>query len=75
MNQQVMKQPPNVLSTKDLLYIEDMLNWNLALAKQARHYMMEVADPDIKQQLDKVAVMHKKHYDQLLQILQNANNQ
>lgn len=74
-NQQMMKQPPNVISTKDLSYIEDMLNWNLALAKQARHYEKEVTDQEIKNCLNSVSQMHQKHYTQLLQLLQNNNNQ
>jgi hypothetical protein len=79
MNQQqankMMKQPPNVIATKDLSYLEDMLNWNLALCKQARHYKSEVADQDVMQELESISQMHKKHYNQLMQLLQNNKNQ
>lgn len=70
-----MKQPPNVIGSKDLKYIEDMLSWNLALCKAARHYKMEVADQQIMNELDSVCKMHQNHYNRLLQLLQNNNNQ
>jgi hypothetical protein len=71
----MMKQPPNVIAQKDLMYLEDMLSWNLALCKQAKHYKMEVSDQDVMNELDSIYQMHKKHYNQLLELLQNNNNQ
>jgi hypothetical protein len=71
----MMKQPPNIIASKDLMYLEDMLSWNLALCKQARHYKMEVSDQDVLNELESVYQMHKKHYNQLLELLQNNNNQ
>ncbi len=35
--QNVMLQPPEMISGKDLLYLSDMLNWNLNAAKKAQH--------------------------------------
>jgi hypothetical protein len=70
-----MKTPPNVISGKDLNYLKDMLSWNLAAAKQAKHYVNEATDPEVKGQLEAVYQMHKKHYDAVLLILQNSNNQ
>jgi hypothetical protein len=71
----MMKQPPNIIAQKDLMYLEDMLSWNLALCKQAKHYKMEVSDQDVINELDSIYQMHKKHYNQLLELLQNNNNQ
>ena len=75
MNNTTMKQPPNVIASKDLSYLEDMLSWNLALCKQARHYKTEVSDQDVLNELESIGQMHKRHYNQLLQLLQNNNNQ
>lgn len=74
MNQPVMNQPPNVLSTKDTLYITDMLSWNLLAAKQANNFASKVNCQEIQQTMNEVYQMHKKHYDQLLNLLQNNNN-
>ncbi|GAK04220.1 hypothetical protein JCM19037_2608 [Geomicrobium sp. JCM 19037] len=68
MNQQnqTMSQPPAMISTKDQLYLSDMLNWNLTAAKKARFYAQHAMDPKIKETLDQVAGMHEKHYQRLL---------
>lgn len=69
-----MKQPPNVISNKDLSYIEDMLAWNLTTAKSARDFSTKVTCQEIKNELDATYQMHKKHYDQFLSFLQNNSN-
>lgn len=75
MQQPTMKRPPNVISSKDHHYIEDLLNWNLTLAKQAKHFYQEATDQDIKNALLSLQQMHQNHYNRLLQLLQNNNNQ
>ncbi len=70
-NNVTLKQPPNIVSTKDMLYIEDMLSWNLGAAKMARDYASKVQDQEIKQGFEAAYQMHKNHYDRLLQFLQN----
>lgn len=37
-NQQGMTAPPPVISTKDHLYLQDMLNWNLLAMKKSSFY-------------------------------------
>lgn len=69
-----MKQPPNVISSKDMNYIEDMLAWNMNAAKTARDAASKVTDQEIKDELQRTYQMHKKHYDQLLSYLQNNQN-
>lgn len=72
---QPMMQPPNIISGKDHYYIEDLLNWNLTLAKQAKHFYNEATDPEVKNALQSLQQMHQNHYNKLLQLLQNNNNQ
>ena len=43
-----MKSVPNIISTKDLSYLEDMLNWNYVLIKKINNYINEVKDIDVK---------------------------
>ena len=44
-------QPPQVLSTKDTLYISDALSWELLASKKAHNMADECQDPQIKQKL------------------------
>ncbi len=69
-----MKQPPNVISNKDLSYIEDMLAWNLTAAKSARDFSGKVTDQEIQAELNTAFQMHKTHYEQLLSYLQNQGS-
>lgn len=64
-----MNNVPNMISTKDLSYIADMLNWNIIAAKKARHFYNEVNDQDIKTAMEKAFRLHEKHYKFLLNLL------
>ena len=64
--QQYMQQPPFVISTKDLLYLEDMLSWNLNVIKKVNFFAQQVQDQDIKNQMQKICQMHENHYQKLL---------
>ncbi len=48
-----MKSVPNIISTKDLSYIEDMLNWNFTLIKKINNYLFLVKDEGVKKELEK----------------------
>lgn len=65
-----MKETPNIISNKDLLYIEDMLNWNFIMNKKVYSYLECIQDDEIKKLIIKVKKMHSKHYRDLLNILQ-----
>ena len=64
-----MNKAPIMISTKDLDYISDMINWNLNACKLARHFSNEVTDESIKSLLLQVSNMHSLHYEKLLNIL------
>ena len=64
-----MKEVPNIISTKDLSYIKDMLSWNLVMAKKSQEYLKLVGDKDVKELLKKVNEVHKSHYEMLLEII------
>ncbi|SDM16324.1 hypothetical protein SAMN05216244_1738 [Sediminibacillus halophilus] len=66
MNQQPMQHPPNMISSKDLLYLTDMLSWNLNASKKANFYASQCQMPEIQQALQTTAQMHQRHYQQIL---------
>lgn len=74
MHNTTMKQPPDVISTKDMLYISDMLSWNLGAAKMARESASKVNDTEISEELNAAYQMHKQHYDRLLKFLEKHVN-
>lgn len=73
--QPLMMEPPQVITTKDLLYLKDQLSWQLNAMKKCSHYAQESTDADVKQALDKAGKMHLRHYQTLLTHCQNNNTQ
>lgn len=65
-SQQPMMQPPSVITTKDYLYLNDMLAWNLLAMKKAHFAATSCTDTQIKQELDRCGQMHQQHYVKLL---------
>ena len=65
-----MKSVPNIISTKDLSYLEDMLNWNFILIKKINNYIEEVNDEDVKKVLTKANRELVKDYHLLLDFLE-----
>lgn len=64
--QQIMQEPPAILSTKDLSYLKDALSWQLIAMKKCNHFAQETTCPKIKQALDAAGQMHHQHYQTLL---------
>lgn len=74
-NQQqgIMQQPPQVLTTKDSMYLNDMLSWNLLAMKKAHFVASHCQDPELKAEIDKCGQMHQRHYEQILAHLNPGN--
>lgn len=66
---QTMPQPPNVISSKDLLYLTDMLSWNLNACKKAHFYAGQCQTPELQASLEQAGQMHQRHYEKILQHL------
>jgi hypothetical protein len=64
--QQFMQQPPFVISTKDLMYLEDMMSWNLNVIKKVNYFAQHVKDQEIQNRLHQMCQMHENHYQKLL---------
>ena len=65
-----MKEAPNIISNKDLLYIKDMLNWNLIMNKKLYSYLDCIDDESITKLFKKTMKLHSNHYEELLNILE-----
>jgi hypothetical protein len=69
----VMPEPPVVISSKDHLYLQDALSWELTAMKMMRHSAQECMDPEIRNYLDQAGQMHQIHYQVLLEHLNPKN--
>jgi hypothetical protein len=73
-NQPQIPNPPRAITTKDLLYIKDVLSWELLAFKKFHHLAQQVTNPQIKQALEKCGQLHQNHYQRMLPHLQVNNN-
>lgn len=64
-----MNRVPEMISTKDLSYISDIINWNVTASKTSYHFSNEVEDEELKTLLQNVSTMHADHVRRLVQIL------
>lgn len=69
----VFQQPPPVISTKDALYLTDMLSWNLLAMKKAHFYAQQVQDQELINAFNQCGQMHQRHYEQILSHLGKQN--
>lgn len=72
-----MKKVPKMISSKDLDYFKDMLNWNLIACKKANHYLTHIQDEDVKNAAICVAKLHSNQFKKILDIIKgcDANGQ
>jgi hypothetical protein len=63
---QAYQEPPQVLTTKDLSYLNDMLSWNLLAMKKAHFAAGHCQDTALKSAFEKCGQMHQQHYQQIL---------
>lgn len=67
-----MNTVPDIISTKDLAYLEDMFNWNMNASKKALHFQKEVKSVDVKDILERCAKMHAVICERLIEILKKG---
>ncbi|MBE6157070.1 MAG: hypothetical protein E7161_04960 [Firmicutes bacterium] len=65
-----MKSVPNIISTKDLSYLEDMLNWNFVLIKKINHYLDIIKDDDVYKTVSKIKEDLLTDYNNILNTLE-----
>lgn len=64
-----MKEVPNMMSTKDLSYLEDMFNWHFIICKKAYGYSSLVSDEMIINFFNNVYKKHKMICDKIIKLL------
>lgn len=74
MAQNRMPEPPQILTTKDHLYLTDALSWELDVIKKFNHFAQETQDAKAKSLMRRAAQIHQKHYSILLKHLNPANS-
>lgn len=70
-----MNTVPNIISTKDLAYLEDMFNWNMNASKKAFHFEKEVQDMDVKNILGECAKMHASICQKIIELLKKGEDE
>lgn len=73
--QQTLREPPEIITNKDLLYLQDALSWELLASKKAFHYASECQNPQIKVKLEQLVQVHQQHYQLLLEHLHPQSQQ
>ena len=64
-----MKTVPKIISTKDLSYISDMLNWIHTTSKKINHYSDLIEDNDVLKEIENSNILLNTIYENLLNIL------
>lgn len=64
-----MKTVPKIISTKDLSYISDMLNWIHTISKKINHYTNIVEDNEVLKEIENCNILLNTIYENLLNIL------
>lgn len=70
-----MPEPPKMISSKDAMYIKDMLSWNLLTCKKAHFLAQQCQDTEVKNEIEQCCHMHERHYQKLLGYLNPAYSQ
>lgn len=64
-----MKPVPEMISTKDLSYLEDMFNWHFTAAKKAYTYSTMVIDENISEYLKVIYKEHEKICKKIIKLI------
>lgn len=67
-----MKKVPEMISTKDLSYLEDQFNWHFTLCKKAETYSHLSEDETISKHFIEVSKKHEKICQKIINMLEEA---
>lgn len=67
-----MAKSPKMISTKDLLYICDMFNWNQTLNKKVSYYLEDCNDEDLCKYLNEILEMTTDNSNNLIKLLESG---
>ncbi len=60
---------PNIISTKDLAYLEDIYEWNFNATKHLNCDLEKIVDEKIKNIYNEALTIHKSICDEVIKIL------
>lgn len=64
-----MEQVPDMISTKDLSYLEDMFNWHFSMVKKCNHYSNLSKIEEISDFIKKIGKEHEKICNKIIKKL------
>ncbi len=67
-----MKKVPEIISTKDLTYLEDQFNWHFTLCKKAETYSHLAEDETLSKHFIEVSKKHEQICNKIIKILKEA---
>lgn len=67
------KKVPNIISTKDLDYLKDIIGWNHCIYKSVEHYKENVEDKEILKLMQESSKVFYENMNTVLNILENGD--
>ena len=61
------------LTEKDLLYLEDMFNWNMEALKLVNRFMNESEDEEVVEMFEEIFDMHYENMNECISILKGCH--
>ncbi len=66
---------PNMLSSKDLDYLQDMFNWNYGAYKNTEDAINNITDQKLQKLLEKASKTFMEAMQNILKILEGGSNE
>lgn len=68
-----MEQVPNIISTKDILYLSDIFEWNYTASKESYQFSLKTLNQELKDVFYDVYSIHKEICEDILDILNKGD--
>lgn len=65
-----MKNVPEMITEKDLLYLEDMFNWNVIIRNKINYYLNLVDNKEVINMLNNLLEMHHNYLEDIISYME-----
>lgn len=65
-----MKNVPEMITEKDLLYLEDMFNWNIIIRNKINYYLNLVDNKEVINMLNNLLEMHHNNLEDIISYME-----
>lgn len=65
-----MKNVPEMITEKDLLYLEDMFNWNIIIRNKINYYLNLVDNKEVINMLNNLLEMHHNYLEDIISYME-----